>query len=143
MSDKLDPKMKPINGLAARVAFGEAVHYEPARRLTQAYKEMPAIETDEKRIGAIARNPVGRKELIKMFTEKHGRLKVIGLAKNHGEHSWSGTNATHRRGVKLVCRCDCGHYVTIRRRAIKEGKAKTCGWCHHTGWLRQGAPLTS
>ena len=54
MSDKLDPKMKPINGLAARVVFGEAVHYEPARKLTQAYTEIPPIETDQKRIASIA-----------------------------------------------------------------------------------------
>ena len=142
MSDKLDPKMKPINGLAARVAFGEAVHYEPARKLTQAYTEIPPIETDQKRIASIAANPVGRKEFIEMFTQKHGRLKVIGLAKNHGEHGWEGKNGTHRNGVKLVCRCDCGHYVTVRRKTLKLGRLKNCGWCNQTDWLRQGAPLT-
>ena len=140
MSDKLDPKMKPINGLAARVVFGEAVHYEPARKLTQAYTEIPPIETDQKRIASIAANPVGRKEFIEMFTQKHGRLKVIGLAKNHGEHGWEGKNGTHRNGVKLVCRCDCGHYVTVRRKTLKRGRLKNCGWCNQTDWLRQ-APL--
>lgn len=139
MTDKLDPKMRPVNGNAARVIFGEAVHYKPEKELTQAYVEMPELEDDEKRLEAIIRNKGGRKAIIEVFTKKFGRLKVIGISKD------GCTNLATRKskGVRLVCRCDCGHYVVIRRRPLVQGLKDRCGWCDQTEWLRNGAPERS
>jgi len=137
MTDKLDPKMKPINGTAARVVFGEAVHYEPKTELQQAFVQMPPLEDDEQILNSMIKNPTGRKALIDAFSKKFGRLKVVGVSKEG--HSHKGTRRV--KGVRLVCRCDCGHFVIIRRRPLVQGLKDRCGWCDQTQWIRDGAPL--
>jgi len=135
----LDPKMKPINGTAARVVFGESVHYEPKKELQQAFTQMPPLEDDEQILNSLIKNSTGRKALLEAFSKKFGRLKVVGISKMGHSHKGS----RRARGIRLVCRCDCGHFVIIRRRPLVNGRKDRCGWCDQTQWLQSGAKWQS
>lgn len=57
-------------------------------------------------------------EPIDMAGQRYGRLTVL---------RYTGGSQKGRGGATWLCQCDCGEYVAVSRKKLKEGKKKSCG----------------
>ena len=132
MSGKnIEPHMVPVNGDAARVVYGEMVHFEPNHYFGNAFTIMPDLLRDQVVLKKMLRDPNTRRVLSSRLNKKFGRITVLGLALEQGSR--------HRRrakGMKYVCRCDCGMFCRLRNRTFIEEIEPKCGRCSYNEFLR-------
>ena len=109
--------LRPINGLAARVA-SPGFQYTPDKKVQTADSPFPIAIHRPRRLPG-AQDLTGRRQ---------GRLVVVGLARD-----------TRKR---WVVRCDCGTFTLRTAKAIQNpaNAEDRCEHCRHAAWLRRGEP---